>query len=76
MGTQFSYAGTDIFNVERGVSNDLSLAGSWTRFGEVVETVVVFLAHAEQTGGSIDLLAKIDVVHFVDIALVHVSSKD
>jgi hypothetical protein len=52
------------------------LADSWTRFGEVVETVVVLLAHAEQTGGSIDLLAKIDVVNFVDIALVHISPKD
>jgi hypothetical protein len=76
LGTEFSDAGTDIFNIERGVSNDLSLADSWTRFGEVVETVVVLLAHAEQTGGSIDLLAKIDVVNFVDIALVHISPKD
>ena len=64
-----------IVNVIRLGSADIIASGSWLSFRVVVERVVEVSADVEEGVGGVDVLAEVEVVHFVSVTLVHVSLK-
>ena len=64
-----------IFAVVRQVPNNFSLADACLSLRVVVEAVVEALVNAEELITTINILAEVNVVDLIDIALVHVASK-
>lgn len=69
-------AGANILNVFGGVADDLSLGDTWTSLGVVVKGVVVFLSHTVELFCTVDIFAEVSVVHFIDVAFVHVAAEE
>jgi hypothetical protein len=59
-----------------GVTNNLSIAQSGLGLREIVETVVEVPPNAKQHCITVYILTKIHVVNLVEVALVHVTSKN
>ena len=73
---ELSDAGKHVLDIQGAVSNDLGLANSWASLGEVVKAVVVILTNTKESSCAVNLFAEVSVVNLVNIALVHVTSKD
>jgi hypothetical protein len=68
--------GNHIIDIIRGVTHDLSEATACLSLREVGDAVVEALADTEELLGTVDILTEVNVVHFIDIAFVHVSAED
>jgi len=71
-----THARQDIIDVTWRVAHDLSVAHTSLRLWVVVGAVVEALGHSKELIGAINILAEVNVVNFVDIALVHVTSEN
>jgi len=69
-------ARANILNIFRYVSNDLSLANSWSSLGVIVKGVVVLLTNTVKLGSAINVITEVNVVNLINIAFVHVASED
>lgn len=74
--TDCSHSCNDVVKVLWGVSNNLGFAHSWLGLGEVFKRVVEVPANSVQVFWTIDVVAEIKVVDFIDVSLVHVPSKN
>ena len=59
-----------------GVTNNLSIAQSGLGLWEIVETVVEVPPNTKQHSITVYILTKVNVVNLVEVALVHVTSKN
>ena len=66
----------DIVLIIGTVTHDFGLTNARLSLGEVVSAVVEALTDSKQLISTIDVLAEIYVVDFINIALVHVSAED
>jgi len=66
---------TNIINILWSISDNLSLADSWSCLWVIVEAVVIFLADSEQCSRSINLLTEVNIVNFINITFIHVTSE-
>ena len=63
-----------VFNVLGGVSNNFSIAHSGLGLREVVKAVVEIPPNAKQHSIAVDVFTKVDVVDFIEVSLIHVTS--
>jgi hypothetical protein len=74
-GTNLANTCTNIINILWSISDNLSLADSWSCLWVIVEAVVIFLADSEQCSRSINLLTEVNIVNFINITFIHVTSE-
>ena len=68
-------ASNDIVLIIRRISYNLCLADTCLRLGEVISAVVETLVDTEELLGAIDVLTEVNIVHLVNIALVHITTQ-
>ena len=69
-------ASNDIIFVVGRVANNLRLAHSSLRLGEVVRAVVEALVDPEELLRTVDILTEVDIVDLIDVAFIHVTAEE
>jgi hypothetical protein len=75
-GANFANTSANIFNIFWCISDNLSLTDSWSCLRVIIEAVVVILTDSEQCSRSVDLLTEVNIVYFINITFIHVTSKN
>jgi hypothetical protein len=65
-----------VLNVLRGVTNNFSIAHSGLGLREVVKAVIEIPPNAKQHSVAVNVFTKVDVVDFIEVSLIHVTSKN
>lgn len=71
-----SQPGDGIFDILRGVTDDLRLAHAGLGLREVVKAVIEIPPDSEQHAVAVHVFTEINVIDFIEVAFVHVTSED
>jgi len=67
-------AGYRVIEVVGIISNYLGIANEGLSFGEIGKTVVEISSNAIKLLATVDIVAEINVVHLINVTLIHVTS--
>ncbi len=74
LGTHRPNAGYRVIEVVGIISNYLGIANEGLSFGEIGKTVVEISSNAIKLLATVDIVAEINVVHLINVTLIHVTS--